>query len=287
MRDKTGAPDYPDYARTVELCLETGPVKYRRYARAMYRLVNWFLCLTQLGFCCVYIVFVPKNTIQVLREYGIEVDEKLIMTLILIPILLSSLLTNLKYLSYCSLIAGSCMVCGCGITLYYIFDDLPSPSERSAIGEVQNLPLFFGTAIFAFEGISMVLPLQSAMKEPKDFNKPAGVLNVGMVIVTTLFLVIGFFGYLKYGEEIQSSISLNLPIEEKLAQSVKILFAIGVLLGFALQFFIAIQIMWPGLVRKLNITSKLLVKELIFRTCMVFVTCEWKEEGISMERRRD
>lgn len=283
MRDKTGAIDYPDYARTVELCLETGPVKYRRYSRAMGVTINWFLCITQLGFCCVYIVFVPKNTIQVLHEYGIEANEKLIMALILIPIILSSLLTNLKYLSYCSLVAGSFMCVGCGVTLYYIFDDLPSPSERSPVGQVENLPLFFGTAIFAFEGISLVCPLQSAMKEPTDFNKPAGVLNVGMVLVTTLFVVIGFFGYLKYGEEIQSSISLNLPIEEKLAQSVKILFAIGVLLGFALQFFIAIQIMWPELVRRFNITSNLLAKELIFRTFMVFVTCESEEEWVLIE----
>lgn len=279
MRDKSDTTDidgeYPDYARTVELCLATGPLKYRRFARCMRIAINWFLCVTQLGFCCVYIVFVPKNTTQVLSQYGIDLDEKVIMALILIPIVLSCLLTNLKYLSYCSLVAGGCMVAGCAITLYYIFLDLPSPSERHYVGEVQNLPLFFGTAIFAFEGISMVLPLQNAMRKPRDFHRPAGVLNVGMVIVTSLFLVIGFFGYLKYGDAIESSISLNLPIGDKLAQAVKILFAVGVLLGFALQFFIAIQIMWPPMVQRFGWESHLLLRELLFRTLMVFVTCEF------------
>lgn len=98
---------------------------------------------------------------------------------------------------------------------------------------------------------------------------------MGMVIVTTLFLVIGFFGYLKYGESIQPSISLNLPSEEKLAQAVKILLAIGVLLGFALQFFIAIQIMWPSLVERFQWKTHLLLRELVFRVLMVFVTCEY------------
>lgn len=126
-----------------------------------------------------------------------------------------------------------------------------------------------------FEGISLVVPLQNAMKKPRDFHKPSGVLNTGMIVVTSLFLVIGFFGYLKYGDEIESSISLNLPSEEKLAQAVKILFAIGVLLGFALQFFIAIQIMWPPLVQRFQWKTNLLMGELLFRTLMVFVTCKY------------
>ena len=152
MKERLKMEEFPDYARTVELCLETGPEQYRKYSRPLRIAINWFLCVTQLGFCCVYIVFVPKNTAQVLGQYGITVDEKLIMTAILIPIILSCMLTNLKYLSYCSLIASCCMVAGCAITLYYIFVDLPSPSDRKAVGELENLPLFFGTAIFAFEG---------------------------------------------------------------------------------------------------------------------------------------
>lgn len=157
MRDRVGEKEYPDYARTVELCLATGPKKYRRFARGMRIVINWFLCVTQLGFCCVYIVFVPKNTSQVLAQYGVQVDEKAIMAIILIPIILSCMLTNLKYLSYCSLIAGSCMVAGCAITLYYIFVDLPNPRDRHYVGQVENLPLFFGTAIFAFEGNSLTV----------------------------------------------------------------------------------------------------------------------------------
>lgn len=152
MREREGTVDYPDYAKTVELCLATGPVKYRKYAQGMRVAINWFLCVTQLGFCCVYIVFVPKNTVQVLQQYNVTIDERLVMTILLIPIILSCMLTNLKYLSYCSLVAGVCMVAGCSITLYYIFQDLPHPNERNFVGQIENLPLFFGTAIFAFEG---------------------------------------------------------------------------------------------------------------------------------------
>jgi len=56
-----------------------------------------------------------------------------------------------------------------------------------------------------------VLPLQSEMKIPEQFTKRFGVLNVGMTIVASLLIVMGFLGYLKYGDEVQGSLTLNLP----------------------------------------------------------------------------
>lgn len=48
------------------------------------------------------------------------------------------------------------------------------------------------------------------MKKPKNFDRPLGVLNVGMVIVGAMFVVIGFLAYLKYGDAIEGSVTLNL-----------------------------------------------------------------------------
>ena len=38
-----------------------------------------------------------------------------------------------------------------------------------------------------------------------------GVLNTSMALVLALYLAMGFYGYLKYGEDIEASITLNLP----------------------------------------------------------------------------
>jgi solute carrier family 36 (proton-coupled amino acid transporter) len=103
------------------------------------------------------------------------------------------------------------MVTGIGITMYYACQDLPSISERNYVASLRQIPLFFGTAIFAFEGISLVLPLQNAMKVSENFHKHTGVLNVGMTVVTIIFTMFGFIGYLKYGEDVQGSLTLNLP----------------------------------------------------------------------------
>ena len=59
-----------------------------------------------------------------------------------------------RYLSPCSVIANIFQFVGLGIVFYYIFrEPLPHSSSVPWIAKSQRLPLFFGTAIFAIEGI--------------------------------------------------------------------------------------------------------------------------------------
>ena len=46
------------------------------------------------------------------------------------------------------------------------------------------------------------------MKKPKDFFF---VLDFSMSVVAILFVSMGFFGYLAFGDEIKGSVTLNLP----------------------------------------------------------------------------
>ena len=71
-----------------------------------------------------------------------------------------------------------------------------------------------GTAMFTFEGIGVVLPIENQMKTPKDMRGWNGVLNIAMAMVTSLYMAVGVFGYLKYGENVLGSITLNLPSNE-------------------------------------------------------------------------
>lgn len=59
----------------------------------------------------------------------------------------------------------------------------------------------------------------------------------------------------------------------RLAQIVKFAVGFGMCLTFSLQFFIAIQIMWPFVEKKMCSFASPKMSELIFRTIMVFVTC--------------
>jgi proton-coupled amino acid transporter len=52
------------------------------------------------------------------------------------------------------------------------------------------------------------------MRYPRQLSGWNGVLNTAMVIVTCLYIAVGFFGYLKYGEDVAGSITLNLPVDQ-------------------------------------------------------------------------
>lgn len=145
-----------------------------------------------------------------------------------------------QFLTPVSLLASLLTVSGLGITFFYMLHDLPKTSTVRSFASWSQLPLYFGTAIYAFEGIGVVrqniiciqnrkacsiyflyfyflkvLPLENNMKTPQDFGGLTGVLNTGMVIVACLYTAMGFFGYLKYGNAVSlGSITLNLPQNE-------------------------------------------------------------------------
>ena len=80
-----------------------------------------------------------------------------------------------------------------------------------------GLPLYFSNAIYAFEGIGVVLPLENQMEEPSKMGGKFGVINIAMGTVTILYMMMGFFGYWQYANVdggIKGSITLNLPAYE-------------------------------------------------------------------------
>ncbi|KAF5299698.1 hypothetical protein FQA39_LY11493 [Lamprigera yunnana] len=258
--------DNPDFATTVELCFGMGPKKLHDLAPYMKTTVNLFQCLTQLGCCSVYYVFISTNMQQVTSySWCLHVH----MAVILVPILLSCLIMNFKYLAPLSTIANGLTLSAVGITLYYCCQ---RPfADVDMVGNVQQLPLFFGTTLYAFEGIALILPLQNKMKKPQQFGVLFGILNVGMLIIMVLFSLLGAFSYLKYGNTIEGSITLNLPKDAVLAQSVKGIISLGILLTFALQFYVPMEIMYTLAQKRFEILEKVM-GEIIFRTLFVLLT---------------
>jgi len=105
----------------------------------------------------VYVIFISSNIKEVVDYYtDTDKDLRLYMAALLPLLIIFSLVRNLKYLIPFSMVANVFIAVGMGITFYYIFHDLPAISDLPNFSSWSQLPLFFGTAIFALEGIGVV-----------------------------------------------------------------------------------------------------------------------------------
>jgi proton-coupled amino acid transporter len=94
---------------------------------------------------------------QVVDQYHEpQLDVRLYMLMLLLPLILINWVRNLKLLAPFSTLANFLTFIGFGITLYYIFIDIPNVSTRNPVGTLRDFPLFFGTVLFALEAIGVV-----------------------------------------------------------------------------------------------------------------------------------
>lgn len=273
VSERTGLKQPPDYAETVELTFRSGPGCFPRVATLARRLVNLFIIMTQLGFCCVYFVFVASNLRQVLNQHVAPIDVHAYMAMVLVPMLLLCLIRNLKYLAGVSLASNVIMCAGVAVTMYECAKDgLPPLSERRLVAEWQRWPLFLGTVVYSFESICIVTPLKNEMSNPRDFSRPLGVMNVGSVFNGLLMVGLGSLGYLKYGDDVKGSLTLNVDQTTVLGQVLRVSLCLGIMGTYPLQAYVPIEILWPAVERRLRPLRHPALAELALRTCVVLFT---------------
>ncbi|XP_063375142.1 proton-coupled amino acid transporter-like protein pathetic [Cydia amplana] len=243
------------FAETCGAAFQYGPKKLRPWAGFVTTVVDYALTVTYLAALCVYIVFIAENFKEVLDEYvpDYKLSVETYCALTLVPLVLICQIRNLKWLVPFSAVANVLLVICFAITMYYIFSDLPNPKERVMVARVTQWPLFISTVIFAMEGIGVVMPVENEMAKPQQFLGCPGVLNVAMTIVISLYGIVGFFGYMKYGDEVRGSITLNLPQDEVLAQSAKILMALAILFTYSLQLYVPMEMIWRVVHNKISV----------------------------------
>ncbi|XP_018022023.1 proton-coupled amino acid transporter 2-like [Hyalella azteca] len=262
------------FAMVGEAAFAYGPRRLRFLSKFAHTSLNSFLVITQLGFCCVYIVFIATNIKQVVDVLspGAVWDLHAYIAIVSLPILALSMVKTLTKLYYPSLASNVLILVGLVLILTYLLHDLPNAEDRKQFSSWEDLPLFLSTSIYAFEGIGVVLPLQRNMQNPEDLGGINGVLNTAMVLVTCLYIGMGFYGYLKYGDLVQGSITLNLPREEPLAMSISVIFVVAIFLTYALMLYVPVELTWPHLVAKFSRYTRRKNAIYVFRALLVLVT---------------
>ncbi|XP_004428690.2 PREDICTED: proton-coupled amino acid transporter 3 [Ceratotherium simum simum] len=275
---------FVDYGEAMMYSLETCPNAWLRTHSVWGRYtVSFLLIITQLGFCSVYFMFMADNLQQMVEEAHVTsntcqprkipvltpiLDIRFYMLTILPFLVLLVFIQNLKLLSIFSTLANVTTLGSMALIFEYIVQGIPDPSRLPLMASWKTFLLFFGTAIFTFEGVGMVLSLKNQMKQPQQFSF---VLYLGMSLVIILYICLGTLGYMKFGSNTQASITLNLP-NCWLYQSVKLMYSIGIFFTYTLQFHVPAEIIIPFVISQVSESWALSV-DLSVRTALVCLTC--------------
>ncbi|KAE8742427.1 hypothetical protein FOCC_FOCC012038 [Frankliniella occidentalis] len=263
-RTRTSAMSFADIG---EKACEQGPQWVRKYGKAVRATILGSLFATYFGTCSVYTVIIAQSFKAVIEQYTEQVELRVYIACLLIPLILLGFVPNLKYLAPVSMVANGFMAIGLGITMYYLCINLKPIEELKLSGSPVDIPPFLCIVIFAMEAIGVVMPLENNMKTPKNFLGLGGVLNQGMAGVTLIYILLGFLGYMAFGEETKAVITLNLPESEIPAQVVKVFIALAVFCTYGLQWFVCLEIVWDGL--KERYQKKAVLAEYIVRVILV------------------
>lgn len=162
------------------------------------------------------VIFLTKRTVKLASYFSPELHWTIrhwtcVMGIIALGM---SFVTHHHLLHILSYVASSIKLFSLIVLFVYVFQDLPHVSERPSFSTAAYMFLYFGTVFFAFEGVTQVLPLHNNMRTTRHFRGWNGVLNTGMILIGCLYFTLGFYGYLKYGENTYPSITMNLPKDQ-------------------------------------------------------------------------
>ncbi|KAI0475068.1 transmembrane amino acid transporter protein-domain-containing protein [Xylariaceae sp. FL0804] len=222
-----------------------GEIGYEIAGPRMRGLILASITLSQLGFVCAGIVFVAENMMSFFEavSHGNNPLSPTILILMQLVVLIPlSFIRNIAKLGPAALLADVCILIGVGYIYYYDIAHLATQglNETVVLFNPDQYTLTIGAAIFTFEGIGLILPIQSSMAKPHRFE---WLLAVIMLIITVIFTAVGALCYATFGKDTRIEIIDNYPQTSRFVNAVQFLYSLAVLVGNPVQLFPALRIL--------------------------------------------
>jgi solute carrier family 36 (proton-coupled amino acid transporter) len=212
----------------------------------MRSLILSSITISQIGFVCSGIIFCAENLYSFMEAVTgpgpTPLSANALIALQLVVLIPLAFIRNISKLGLGALLADVFILIGLTYIYWYDISSLASNGIHPTVQlfNPNHFTLTVGSAIFTFEGIGLILPIQSSMREPEKFSR---LLYIVMVIITLIFTSVGFLCYATFGDNTRVEIISNYPQDSKLVNAVQFLYSIAVLVGTPVQLFPAIRIL--------------------------------------------
>ncbi|KAL8760618.1 MAG: hypothetical protein Q9184_003208 [Pyrenodesmia sp. 2 TL-2023] len=203
------------------------------------------ITLSQIGFVCSGIIFIAENLRSFLNAVSpgptVAIGTKALIAMQLVVLIPLSLIRDISRLGPAALLADVFIFIGLFYIWYYDVSTIATSGIHPSVQlfNPRDFTLTIGSAIFTFEGIGLILPIQSSMADPGMFPR---LLYIVMVIITIIFTSVGALCYATFGYQTRVEIISNYPQTSKLVNAVQFLYSIAVLVGTPVQLFPATRI---------------------------------------------
>uniref|UniRef100_A0ACD5V4Z7 Uncharacterized protein n=1 Tax=Avena sativa TaxID=4498 RepID=A0ACD5V4Z7_AVESA len=184
------------------------------YGNAGRHTVDAMLVLSQASFCVGYLIFIANTMAHLYPGIGGS-DSSLLLTAkalfiwAMLPFQLG--LNSIKTLTLLAPLSIFADVVDLGAMGVVLGQDVSTwLTERPpvfAFGGPAEILYGLGVAVYAFEGIGMVLPLEA---EAADKRKFGGTLGLSMLFIAVMYGLFGAMGYLAFGASTRDIITTNL-----------------------------------------------------------------------------
>ncbi|KAF6154342.1 hypothetical protein GIB67_026798 [Kingdonia uniflora] len=181
--------------------------------------VDFLIVLSQAGFCVSYLIFIGntlayvfnsndnlKGFIQSEKIMGIKPKTFYIWSCFPFQLGLNSIPT-LTHLAPLSIFADIVDIGAMGVVMVEdVMIYLQNQPVLQAFGSFSVVFYGLGVAVYAFEGVGMVLPLESETRNKQQFGK---ILGLSMTFISLMYAGFGALGYFAFGEETKDIVTTN------------------------------------------------------------------------------
>uniref|UniRef100_A0AC34RIZ9 Amino acid transporter transmembrane domain-containing protein n=2 Tax=Panagrolaimus sp. JU765 TaxID=591449 RepID=A0AC34RIZ9_9BILA len=267
-----------DYGHFVKKVCDCSAIPFlQRNSKLVMSIVNVTIMFYQLGMCSVAILFISDNMVNLLGHYfdGTEHQKMVIMaSFAFIFVLITNMFTQMKVVSAFAGISAVFFLIGTGVIMQYT---IRQPNQWATLPAATNFTdtiVFIGMSMYAFEGQTMILPVENRLSTPEDFLKRFGVLPTTMILCTLFMTALGFYGYTGFGDKIAATITTNVP-KEGFYSGINVCLMIQSMLGHSIAMYVIFDMFYNGFQRKFLMRWPNVPKQAIdkgFRFFWVFLT---------------
>eukprot|EP00010_Vexillifera_abyssalis_P005697 CAMPEP_0201561298 /NCGR_PEP_ID=MMETSP0173_2-20130828/78726_1 /ASSEMBLY_ACC=CAM_ASM_000268 /TAXON_ID=218659 /ORGANISM="Vexillifera sp., Strain DIVA3 564/2" /LENGTH=275 /DNA_ID=CAMNT_0047975797 /DNA_START=112 /DNA_END=936 /DNA_ORIENTATION=- len=227
--------------------------------------VDAALIFTQFGFCCAYYIFIVQNSILFFSSWNLSYG---VWVVIWLPLLIGlSWMRTLKSISWVTAAANICILgsiivilAGCTLELSEngiagTIDESTGSGDEGASEPPsieywvipQTFAIMLGTAVYAYEGIGVVIPCETSMRQPERFSR---VLFAVMGFSIVNYCIFGLIPYLTFGSDTSDVITENMHALSSqsstwlvLSYMVQVALVLAIIGTYPMQLFVVIDIL--------------------------------------------